>query len=89
MIAPTPTIAAVVPPSATRSDTSSEPSASPSELMLSSTPKIRPSTWGDPVRCSSVRPETSKRLRPMFATASSTSASAIVGQTAISATERP
>ena len=44
---------------------------------------------GDPVRCSSVRPETSNRLRPTFATASSTIASATVGHTAISAIDRP
>ena len=57
--------------------------------MLSSTPKIRPSTAGDPVRWSSVRPDTSNRLRPTLDDAISTTVSATCGHTAISAIDPP
>ena len=50
MIAPTPTIAALVPPRPIRIGTTSEPSDRPSMSTLSITPKMRPSTAGVPVR---------------------------------------
>ena len=71
---PTPIVAAVAPPRLTSTGARSAPTAVPAMISASRIPKTRASTLAGAVRCSSVRPATSNRLRAAPATASNSSA---------------
>ena len=75
------------PPSATSTGTRIDPSASPAMARPSSTPKTRERSSVGAVRWRSVRPATSRRLRPAPAAARSTNAPIVVAQAASAQSE--